>query len=105
MSHKQIAETFLRMAAAGRASEAFDQYATADFKHHNAHFPGDAKSLAKGMDDDARKHPDKRVDILHAVEDGDLVALHFRFDGDRIAELWDIAQPTPDRSPNQHGMF
>ncbi len=29
----------------------------------------------------------------------------FRFKEDRVAELWDIAQPVPADSPNEHGMF
>ena len=58
----------------------------------------------------------------HALEDGDLVAVHsrvrqnpddrgaalvhiFRFHGDRVIELWDIGQPVPEDSPNENGMF
>lgn len=29
----------------------------------------------------------------------------FRFEDDRIAELWDIGQPAPESSPNSPGMF
>ena len=29
----------------------------------------------------------------------------FRFEGDRIAELWDLGQPVPKDSPNEYGMF
>ena len=29
----------------------------------------------------------------------------FRFEGDRIAELWDIVQPVPAESVNAVGMF
>jgi predicted SnoaL-like aldol condensation-catalyzing enzyme len=29
----------------------------------------------------------------------------FRFEGDRIVELWDIAQAIPADSPNKNGMF
>jgi predicted SnoaL-like aldol condensation-catalyzing enzyme len=29
----------------------------------------------------------------------------FRFEGDRIAELWDIGQPVPAESVNAIGMF
>jgi predicted SnoaL-like aldol condensation-catalyzing enzyme len=69
-----------------------------------------------------RQDPDKRLDVQHALEDGDLVAVHshlrqkpgdagvavvhlFRFEGDRIAELWDIVQPVPSESVNVVGMF
>ena len=75
-----------------------------------------------GMEENARQNPDKRLDILHAIEEGDFVAVHshirqkpadrgaavvhlFRFEGDRIVELWDIAQPVPGESVNTNGMF
>jgi len=29
----------------------------------------------------------------------------FRFEGDRIVELWDIGQPIPDSSVNANGML
>ena len=33
-------------------------------------------------------------------------AVHiFRFQGDRVIELWDVGQPVPENSPNENGMF
>jgi predicted SnoaL-like aldol condensation-catalyzing enzyme len=75
-----------------------------------------------GMEENARQNPEKRLEILRALEDGDLVAVHshvrhnpadrgaalahiFRFEGDCIAELWDIGQPVPDNAVNANGMF
>jgi predicted SnoaL-like aldol condensation-catalyzing enzyme len=29
----------------------------------------------------------------------------FRFEGNLIAELWDIGQAAPENSPNEYGMF
>ncbi|MGH8432847.1 MAG: hypothetical protein ACREUF_20860 [Solimonas sp.] len=29
----------------------------------------------------------------------------FRFEGERIAKLWDRGQPVPGQSPNEPGMF
>ena len=29
----------------------------------------------------------------------------FRFDGDRVVELWDVSQAAPEDSPNRRGMF
>ena len=110
------------MCAAGGARDAFARYATPSFRHHNPHFAGDAASLASAMDDNARQFPAKRLDVLRVLGDGDLVAIHsfvkhsaddrgyalvhiFRFEGDRVAELWDIAMAVPADSPNQYGMF
>ena len=42
---------------------------------------------------------------LHAADPG-FAAVHlFRFDGDRIVELWDVGQPVPEESPNENGVF
>ena len=122
MSHKDIAIDFLKMAAAGRAEEAFARYAAEGFRHHNAYFPGDAKSLMAAMDANAKQFPGKTLDVKIAVQETDWVAtfskvvhtpnekgaavVHvFRFEGDKIAELWDVGQSVPDDSPNQYGMF
>jgi predicted SnoaL-like aldol condensation-catalyzing enzyme len=75
-----------------------------------------------GMEENARQNPAKRLDVLRTLENGDLVAVHshvrqapgdpgaavvhlFRFDGDRIAELWDVGQAVPAESVNANGMF
>jgi predicted SnoaL-like aldol condensation-catalyzing enzyme len=43
-----------------------------------------------------RQKPDERgVTVVHI----------FRFDGGKIAELWDLGQPVPETSPNENGMF
>ena len=114
--------SFLQLAASGRAQYAFARHVSPNFRHHNPYFAGDAQSLMTAMDENARQNPDKRLDVLRALEDGDLVAVHsrvqhkandrgaavvhvFRFEGDRIAELWDVGQPVPEESPNGNGMF
>lgn len=119
---KDAAVSFLRLAASGRVREAYANHGDTGFRHHNPFFAGDAAALATGMEANARQNPDKRLDILRALEDGDLVAVHshvrhtpedrgaalvhiFRFEGDRIAELWDIGQPVPAESVNSNGMF
>src|SRR6266571_5459493 len=69
----------------------------------------DAESLKAGMAEAAGKFPDTTLEVQHVLETDDLVAVHsrvqhaldtpaiavvhiFRFEGDRIAELWDIGQ-------------
>jgi predicted SnoaL-like aldol condensation-catalyzing enzyme len=121
-SKRDIATQFLRLAATGRAREAFERFGAPNFRHHNVWFPGDGASLMNGMDDNARQNPDKEITIHRVVAAGDEVAtfsevhhrqgdtgaavVHFfRFEGDRIAELWDVGQEIPDNSPNKNGMF
>jgi len=55
---KETATTFLKLAASGKVSEAFEQYVARDgFRHHNPYFPGDAKSLRAGMMEAHHKFP------------------------------------------------
>ena len=120
-SRKDTAVYFLRQAASGKVREAYE-HTTDDFIHHNPWFAGDKESLMKGMAEHAARFPDKTCDVKHALEDGDLVAVHahvkfksgdlgfglmhiFRFENGRIAEMWDIAQEVPKDSLNENGMF
>jgi len=121
-SHSEIATEFLQLAASGRAREAFERHVTPGFRHHNPWFQGDGPSLMKAMDENAAQNPDKQMTIHRVVEGGDQVATYshvsqkkgergaavvhiFRFEADRIAELWDVGQEVPADSPNQNGMF
>jgi uncharacterized protein YndB with AHSA1/START domain/predicted SnoaL-like aldol condensation-catalyzing enzyme len=121
-SRKEAAVSFLRMVGAGDVRDAYRRYIAPGFRHHNPFFRGDAESLLHAMEENAAQNPDKVVEVQRALEDGDLVAVHsrvqqkpgdpgaatvhiFRFEGDRVVELWDMGQPVPDSSPNQNGMF
>lgn len=121
MSRKDIAISFLKNAASGKLDEAYALASNA-FRHHNPHFKGDAESLKAGMADAHKKFPNTTLEVQRAWEDGDLVAVHsrvshgpdqpdisvvhmFRFEGDRIAELWDVGMEAPEDSPNDNGMF
>ena len=113
---------FLQLVVAGKIHQAYDSLVDPNMKHHNPFFAGDAASLRNAMDENHSQFPAKLLDVLHVFESGDLVAVHsqirlnqdgpsiaavhiFRFEGPRIIELWDIAQPEPANSPNQNGMF
>jgi predicted SnoaL-like aldol condensation-catalyzing enzyme len=119
---KEAAISFLTLASAGKVREAYDRFIGPGFRHHNPYFPADAASLAAAMEQNASENPGKVIEPIHVLGDGDLVAVHarvrlkpggkdiaichlYRFAEGRIIELWDIAQPEPDQSPNQNGMF
>ncbi len=121
-SHKEVALSFLRIAASGKVREAYQKHVAPGFRHHNPYFRGDAESLMIGMEENAAKNPNRVLEVQRAIEEGDLVAVHsrvrmkpgepglavvhvFKFQGDRIAELWDLGQPVPENSPNENGMF
>ena len=118
---KDVATTFLRLCATGKVDDAY-QLVSRDFRHHNPYFRGDAASLKAAMADAAAKFPHTSIETQRAIEEGNLVAVHskvvhepgaraiavvhiFRFKGEEIAELWDIAMEQPGESPNENGMF
>ena len=120
-NQREIAINFLNLASSGKLDEAYGNV-SATFRHHNPYFPGDAESLKAGMAEAHDKFPDTALEVQHTLEEGDLVAVHsrvshgadtpeiavvhlFRFEGDRIAELWDVGQEKPKDSPNKNGMF
>ena len=120
-SQKDIAISFLERASSGKLDEAYS-LVSQSFRHHNAYFKGDAQSLKAGMAEAHEQFPDTKLDVKHAVAEGDLVAVHskvqhtperpaiavvhlFRFEADKIAELWDIGMEVPADSPNENGVF
>jgi len=121
-SHKDIAVAFLEMASSGEVRNAYSQFVSSGFKHHNPFFEGSADSLSAGMEENARQNPEKTIEVKRVIAEGDFVAVHshvrlkpdspgvavvhiFRFENGRIAELWDVGQPVPADTANQYGMF
>lgn len=119
---KEIAISLLQLCAAGKTREAYSEHVDSGFRHHNPFFKGDAESLRVAMEENAAMNPDTVLEVQRALEDGDLVAIHsrvrqkpgdlghalvhiFRFQGNRIVEVWDLSQPVPEESPNENGMF
>ena len=120
-TQKEIAIAFLTNAATGKLDEAYE-LVSPGFRHHNAYFPGDTESLKAGMADAHKQFPNTRIDVQRVIAEGDLVAVHsrvqhapdkpaiavvhiFRFEGEKIAELWDVGMEVPKDSPNENGAF
>ena len=121
-THKNAAVEFLKLAASGRVRDAYSKHVGPGFRHHNPLFRGDAASLRDAMEQNATKNPNKMLDVQSAIAEGDRVAVFsrvrqnpadrggavvhiFRFENDRIVELWDIGQAVPEQSVNENGMF
>jgi predicted SnoaL-like aldol condensation-catalyzing enzyme len=119
---KETAVDFLNRVVAGDVRGAYERHVADSFRHHNPYFAGDRDSLRAGMEEDAVANPGKRLDVQAALQDGDRVAVHsrlrrsasepdiavvhvFRFDGDKIVEMWDVVQIAPQGMANEHGMF
>ena len=121
-SRKDAAVEFLTLIVSGDVRGAYERHVGTGFRHHNPFFPGDAKSLRDGMEDDESRNPGKKLDVKAVLEDGDYVAVHsrlsrtasdldmavvhiFRFEHERILDLWDIGQAVPKKIVNKNGMF
>lgn len=123
MSRKESAAAFLKMAGTGKVEDAYARFIAADFIHHNQYFKGDRASLKLAMAEAHAKSPNKLIDIKRVFEDGDFVITHslvvrgnpsdpdiavvhlFRFEGDKVVELWDLGQLLSKDSPNEFGAF
>lgn len=120
MNKKEIAISFLKLASAGKVREAFDSFVHPDFKHHLVYFKGDRESFLKAMEENASQFPNKTYETMHALEDGELVAVHgkveltprvfgvihiFLFKDNKIIESWEASQEELQDSPNENGLF
>ncbi len=120
MNKKEMAASFLELASSGKVREAFERYVHPDFKHHLVFFRGDRESFLNAMKENARQFPDKTYKTIHALEDGDLVAVHgrvelapkvfgvihiFLFRDDKIIESWEASQEELKNTPNENGLF
>jgi predicted SnoaL-like aldol condensation-catalyzing enzyme len=78
--------------------------------------------LMTAMEENALKNPNKIFEIQRSLEDGNLVAVHsrvqlkhgdieiavihiFKFEHNKIVELWDFGQAVPTDIVNENGMF
>ena len=118
---KSIALDFLRHAREGNRAEA-ERLLAPLARHHNPYFAAGMTALLEGIEAAAKTSPERKSDVKRVLADGDFIVVHshvrhgpaelgasvvhiFRFEGDRIAEVWDIGQPVPSDSRNSDGMF
>ena len=121
VSRKEVALEFLRLAREGERAAA-ERLVMPAARHHNPYFPAGMPALLDAIEAAAKTAPARTADVKRVIADGEFVVVHshvrqqpgtpgaavvhiFRFDGDRIAEMWDIGQPVPAENPNADGMF
>jgi len=121
-ARRQAAKQFLELVVAGEIDEAYQRHVDLSGKHHNPFFAEGFPALKKAMIENHVQFPNKQLLVKNVLNDGYLVAVHsqivlrpgepgvatvhlFRFDGDKIVEMWDVGQPVPRDCPNHDGAF
>lgn len=120
--NKENAISFYRMAYDGNPRTAVELYVGDEYIQHNP-LVGDGKEPFIAYFERMRKeYPDKSIEFVRAVAEGNLVALHthqtwpgneeyvtmdfFRFDDSgKIVEHWDSMQQIPKESANGNTMY
>ncbi len=122
MGNSQTATAFMQMVTAGKIQQAYDEFVSDNFIHHNVYYPGDRESLLTAMIENHEEYSTKILDIKRTIAENDLVMVHslikldaehegvaavhiFRFENDQIIELWDVTQAIDTDSPNKNGLI
>ena len=119
---KQRAISFYKMAYEGNPRKAVEKYVGEQYIQHNP-LVGDGKEpFIQYFERMAAEYPEKSIEFVRAVAEGNLVALHthqiwpggeeyvtmdfFRFDDNgKIVEHWDAMQSIPEESANANTMY
>lgn len=121
-NNKKNAIEFYKMAYEGNPSEAVKKYVGDDYIQHNPLVGNGKKPFIDYFEKMAKEYPDKSINFVRTVAEGNLVALHthqkwpgdeeyvtmdfFRFDDNgKIVEHWDSMQQIPEESANGNSMY
>ena len=121
-ANKQNAIAFYRTAYLGDPSGAVEDYVGAEYIQHNPLVADGKQAFIDYFSEMSRDYPDKSIEFVPAVAEGDMVALHthqtwpgsdqyvtmdfFRFDDcGKIVEHWDAIQEVPAESRNGNSMY
>ncbi|MBT31372.1 MAG: polyketide cyclase [Thalassobius sp.] len=118
MDNKAKAIEFLELIIKGEIDEAFEGFVNYSGKHHNTYFKAGFESLKYAMKQNHSIFPDKQFEIKLATAEGELVSIlaklafenkafiasyYFKFEENKILEMWDIVQEIPQNIINNDG--
>jgi predicted SnoaL-like aldol condensation-catalyzing enzyme len=107
---------------AKQPEQAVEKYLGPHYIQHNPQAPDGAEAFIAFVRGFAAQFPELSIDIKRVVGEGDIVVTHgliktsaedpgtvavdfFRLENGKIVELWDVLQPFPETSANDHPMF
>ena len=120
--NKQNAVAFYKLAYEGDPRLAVKLYVGDFYIQHNPDVADGAEGFIQYFEKMHRDFPEKTIEFVRVIAEGDLVALHshqkwpdndhyvtmdfFRFDTKgKIVEHWDSIQKVPESSANENGMI
>ncbi|MEP2512119.1 MAG: nuclear transport factor 2 family protein [Reichenbachiella sp.] len=120
--NKASAIAFYKIAYEGNPTKAIDLYVGDDYNQHNPDVANGTQGFVDYFERMQNEYPEKNIEFVQAVAEGDLVALHthqtwpgndqyvtmdfFRFDDNgKIVEHWDSIQQIPATSANPNTMY
>ncbi|MEM1339598.1 MAG: ester cyclase [Bacteroidota bacterium] len=121
-ANKANAIAFYKMAYEGNPSKAIEKYVGARYIQHNPDVADGPKGFITYFKRMQQEYPEKSIEFVRCIAEGDLVALHthqtwpdneeyvtidfFRFDKKgKICEHWDAIQQIPKASANPNTMY
>lgn len=120
--NKKNAISFYRTAYNGNPRKAVKLYVGNEYIQHNPLVDDGKEPFIEYFERMAAEYPEKSIEFVRAIAEGDLVALHthqvwpeneeyvtmdfFRFDNSgKIVEHWDAIQLIPDSAANNNTMY
>lgn len=120
--NKKNAIAFYKMAYEGNPRKAAELYVGEEYIQHNPLVGNGVEPFVEYFERMQREYPEKSIEFVRAVAEGDLVALHthqiwpgdeeyvtmdfLRFDENgKIVEHWDSIQKIPKESANGNKMY
>ena len=122
IKNKENAIAFYKMAYEGNPGKAVELYVGSKYVQHNPLVGDGIEPFIKYFERMQTEYPNKSIEFVRSVAEGDLVALHthqvwpgnneyvtmdfFRFDQNgKIIEHWDAMQQIPETSEHNNKMY
>ena len=120
--NKENAIAFYKISYEGNPKKAVEEYIGKEYIQHNPDVANGTQGFIDYFERMEKEYPDKSIEFVRSVAEGNLVALHthqiwpgdeeyvtmdfFRFDENgKIAEHWDAMQEIPEENANGNTMY